>query len=265
MPELPEVERARREAQHALGGKKIIAVAAANDPLVIAGVKPKAFAAALTGRKFIKAHRKGKQMWFEFDRRPWPTLHFGMTGRFHVYTEAGDRPRHWKVEFTAADGTRLAMSDPRRFGRIRLLEDPEHQPPVSTLGYDPLDSDVTWRTIYPLLHRRNAPLKSLLLEQSLFAGVGNWIADEVLYQSKLSPRRAGSSLSEAEVRTLWSATKRIVKSAVAVNADNERFPKHWLFHHRWGRRSKAVTARGQKIVHETIGGRTTAWVPEVQV
>jgi len=104
----------------------------------------------------------------------------------------------------------------------------------------------------------------VLLDQSLFAGVGNWIADEVLYQARLSPRRPASSLSLAEIVRLRRRLHDVIARAVRVDAEGDRFPRSWLFHARWGRRVGAVTARDEAIVHETIGGRTTAWVPARQ-
>jgi formamidopyrimidine-DNA glycosylase len=107
-------------------------------------------------------------------------------------------------------------------------------------------------------------MKAVLLDQSFAAGVGNWIADEVLYQARIDPRRLGRSLSDAEGRRLRATLRSVLRTAVRARADSDRFPRTWLFHHRWGRNAEAVTARGEKIRHLTIGGRTTAWVPAVQ-
>jgi formamidopyrimidine-DNA glycosylase len=94
--------------------------------------------------------------------------------------------------------------------------------------------------------------------------VGNWLADEILYQAKIDPRRAAASLTEAEVKGVRSAMKRIVEKAVAVGADDEKFPASWLFHVRWGKAEGAVTLMGDRLAFTTVGGRTTAWVPTVQ-
>jgi formamidopyrimidine-DNA glycosylase len=112
--------------------------------------------------------------------------------------------------------------------------------------------------------RRDAVLKSLLLDQSFAAGVGNWIADEVLYQAKIDPRRRASSLTAAEAGRIHGKLRTIVARACAVDADKDRLPRSWLFHHRWGKATDARTARGERIEHVEIGGRTTAWVPAIQ-
>jgi formamidopyrimidine-DNA glycosylase len=162
------------------------------------------------------------------------------------------------------NGTRLAMPDARRFGRIRLQHQPERERPIAELGFDPLIGLPPVVELHHLLARRKAPIKAVLLDQSLFAGVGNWIADEVLYQAGLRPDRRANGLKFAETARLRARLLGIVRRAVAVDADSDRFPKTWLFHHRWGKDKDARTARGERITYATIGGRTTAWVPSRQ-
>jgi formamidopyrimidine-DNA glycosylase len=264
MPELPEVETQRRRVQRWLKGRRLAAVTVADDPVVFGGLSPRGLAAALRGRRVEAVRRRGKHLWLELDRRPWLAFHFGMTGWFSFYRREEERPRFWKIELVTGDGRRLAYTDPRRFGRIRLQQDPAQEAPIARLGFDPLEGLPPTRDLARHLARRKAPLKAVLLDQSLFAGVGNWVADEVLYQARLSPRRPASSLSLVEVRRLRERLHHVIERAVAVGADSDRFPSSWLFHSRWGRRAGALTARAEAIVHETIGGRTTAWVPTRQ-
>jgi formamidopyrimidine-DNA glycosylase len=200
----------------------------------------------------------------QLDERPWPLFHFGMTGSFEFYRSLEDRPRFWKVELLMDDGVRLAMPDARRFGRIRLQQDPEAEAPLLDLGADPLLSPPSFEEMVESLRRRHAPIKAALLDQSLFAGVGNWIADEVLFQAGIRPDRPASSLGPSDVRRLRSRLLSVIRRAVAVDADSDRFPRTWLFHHRWGKNALARTSRGEPITHATIGGRTTAWVPKRQ-
>jgi formamidopyrimidine-DNA glycosylase len=264
VPELPEVEAARRRAERHLGRRRILGVAAVADPIVFGGVTPRRLASALRGRRVVALRRRGKHLWMELDRRPWPLFHFGMTGSFALYGEDAPRPRFWKMELRMDDGRRLAFVDSRRFGRVRLQTDPQRERPLVNLGFDVLDELPPARNLVPVLARRSAPVKAVLLDQSLFAGVGNWIADEVLYQARLDPRRPASALSPQEVSRLRERLRAVVRRAVDVEADAARFPRTWLFHHRWGRNREARTARGEGIVHLTVGGRTTAWVPSRQ-
>jgi formamidopyrimidine-DNA glycosylase len=278
VPELPEVEAARILAGRVATGRRISRVWCAHDPIVLEALAPGRIRRALVGRRVQGVGRHGKHLWLELDERPWPCFHFGMTGGFHAprargvrlvssgSRETGDRwpPRFTKLRLTFDDGGELAMSDARRLGRIRLRADPRAEPPISDLGFDALLGLPSPARFADLLAERSAPMKALLLDQSFAAGVGNWVADEVLYQARIAPRRPARSLSRDEARRVRGALRSVVATAVAARADSDRFPKTWLFHHRWGRAADAVTARGEKIRHDTIGGRTTAWVPALQ-
>ena len=258
-------------------GRCITDLHCARDPLVFEGVSPARFRRALLGRVVRAARRRGKHIWFELDARPWPLFHFGMTGRFRaigsddlrmVHAPALDTdqwpPRFTKLRLTFDDGGELVMTNARRIGRIRLREDPLHEPPLNRLGFDPLLDLPSPAEFAKRIGRRRINLKGLLLDQGFAAGVGNWIADEVLYQAKLDPRRPANELSPEEVRRMRTKLRYVVRTAVGVKADLDQFPRTWLFHQRWGRIEGARTAAGEPIEHLTLAGRTTAWVPSVQ-
>jgi len=268
MPELPEVERGRVIAEGACRGKKIMKVYAAEDDIVFDGVSPRAFANALKGRRVERVCRKGKQLWMELDEGPHPLFHFGMTGDFRAYTDASDRHRFCKCELLMDDGTRLGMKNARRLGRIKLRDDPENQPPISRLGFDPLVDPPTPTRFIEMLGQRRGVLKGLLLNQSFAAGIGNWIADEVLYQAGIRPDRDADSLSDEEAKLLLRKIKYVCKKAVEWDADYKRFPDTWLFLHRWSKRESKRAhiedGRGYKLKFEAIAGRTTVWCPAVQ-
>ncbi|MHC4977643.1 MAG: DNA-formamidopyrimidine glycosylase family protein [Planctomycetota bacterium] len=207
----------------------------------------------------------------------WPCFHFGMTGGFRARGVAPLRlimgppaggnewpPRFTKIRLWLSGGRELIMTNTRRLGRIRLREDPRRESPISELGFDPLLDLPPAGRLAALLAKRNAPIKAVLLDQSFAAGVGNWIADEVLYQARIDPRTRARVLEGNAVRRLRSRLKHVIETAVEANGVSAQFPKRWLFHHRWGKSNDAVTARGERIEHITIAGRTTAWVPEVQ-
>lgn len=264
MPELPEVETARRAVVKAARGRVIRNVLTVEDPIVYDGVAPGAVARALTGRRMVDMHRRGKHLWMELDRRPWPLFHFGMTGWLHVYRSEEERPRFWKIEMQFEHGVRVALRDPRRLGRIRLREDPASEPPISLLGFDPVHALPDVNFFAGELRRRAAPIKAVLLDQSFSAGVGNWIADEVLYQSGIDPRRRANTLRADEVKTIRMKMKKIIDHAVKVGSNDEKFPRTWLFHYRWGKTKGAKDGRGRAISFGTVGGRTTAWVAGAQ-
>jgi formamidopyrimidine-DNA glycosylase len=156
------------------------------------------------------------------------------------------------------------MPDPRRFGRIRLRDDPRREPPVSDLGFDPLLDLPGKADFRERIGRGTVSIKGRLLDQSFAAGVGNWIADEILYQAAVAPHRRVRDLSDEEIEAIRRRLGAIIDKAVGVNSVSSRFPRTWLFHRRWGRPEDATTARGEPIEIATIAGRTTAWVPSVQ-
>ena len=277
MPELPEVERGRRLAESVAAERRIDRVWCDDDPIVFDKASPRRWRRALEGRRVEAARRWGKQLWLEMEAPPHPLFHFGMTGGFRTPTavplqlKSGPRedpaawpPRFAKIRIHLDDGGELAMTDGRRLGRILLRDDPEHEPPIARLGFDPLLAMPPPKRFSEMIRARTGNVKSLLLDQSFAAGVGNWIADEVLYQAGIDPRRRASSLTDAEARRVRARLASIVKRAVRANADDSRYPGTWLFHRRWGKRGDATTASGEPIEHLTIGGRTTAWVPSEQ-
>ncbi|MCU0728464.1 MAG: hypothetical protein MUE73_22215 [Planctomycetes bacterium] len=265
MPELPEVERARKLLDTVATGRRIVRAVAIEDPIVYEGATPEEVARALRGRRVEAVRRRGKHLWIELDVRPWPLFHFGMTGGFAVRgPDATWPPRFVRLTLRLDDGTEIAFRDARRLGRIRLRRDPEKELPVSALGFDALLDPPPAAAFAEALRGRRTALKALLLDQSFAAGVGNWIADEVLYQARIDPRRPASSLALEEAKRLRARLIVIVRQAVSVDADSDRFPPHWLFHRRWGRAKDARTTGGERIEFTTVGGRTTAYVPAVQ-
>lgn len=276
MPELPEVETARRAAAAAAIGRRIVDAVVADDPIVFERVAPDRVRRALRGRLVRAVHRHGKHFWFELDRRPWLSVHFGMAGGLHTLrrtsvrlvsserrAEAGWPPRFTKLRLLLDDGGELVIADGRRLGRIRLRRDPATEPPIARLGFDALRGVPGSARFRALARTRAVPVKALLLDQGFAAGVGNWIADEILYQARIAPRRPVRSLSDLELDRLRARLRAIVRRAVAARADSDRFPRAWLFHRRWNARP-GITVHGDAIRRETIAGRTAAWVPARQ-
>ena len=161
----------------------------------------------------------------------------------------------------------MAFSDVRRLARVRLITDsPLQNAPISELGFDPLQNMPDVHEFGESVLKRKCPIKSLLLDQQFSAGIGNWIADEVLFQSHIHPGQYAHTLSQEQINTLHEKIVYVCKTAVDVNADSELFPDSWLFHYRWDKRNKngAFMPDGEQIVFETVGTRTTAIVPSVQ-
>jgi formamidopyrimidine-DNA glycosylase len=263
MPELPEVETVCRTLRGAISGCKVQRAEVASDPLVFKGVTAEHLKQALEGATVSSIGRKGKYFWICFDRPPCLMAHFGMSGWAHVIRGDESTPKFTKLllDFGAV---KVAFSDARRLGRIWLAENPGKDRAIMALGPDSLSELPNAKKLVEVLGRRKTSIKAVLLDQTTFAGVGNYLADEVLYQAHIAPARDASELSEAEVSKLRNALKKVIETAVEAGADENQFPESWLFHYRWGGKRGAEKIGRHNIVRETVAGRTTAWVPEVQ-
>lgn len=280
MPELPEVETVCRVMRRALVGRRIASAVVVRDPIVLSGRSPSVIEKALVGRDVTEIGRKGKYFWLALGGEG-PALcgHLGMSGWIReigregarlvshgdasLDDEAG-RPRFLRLLLRTAEGRQIAFTDPRRLGRLWLADDPTTDRRLARLGPDALDElpPVDW--LIAKLDRRKVAIKAVLLDQSVLSGVGNWIADEVLYQAKIAPKRPAPSLTKTEVTRLRRVLLSILRHAVKVGSNHERFPKSWLFEHRWGGARGAERVGRHPIVREVVAGRTTAWVPSVQ-
>jgi formamidopyrimidine-DNA glycosylase len=266
MPELPEVETIRQLLKARFAGKTIHRVEAFADPLVFRGILPDVFLDVLGGAKVSGVGRKGKHWWLDLENRPSLMGHLGMSGWItEVPQSASEWPTYTRLVLGADDGRIIAFTDPRRFGRIWLSEDPKSDPRIVALGPDAWEELPSASELASQLTRRSAPIKGVLLDQRLFAGVGNWVADEALYQAQINPWRPASSLTSEQVTVLRDSLWAILETAVSVQADKRRFPDTWLFHVRWHRGKTALTIDGREIKRETIAGRTCAWVPTLQI
>ena len=273
MPELPEVEHARSLLERFVVGQRIAKVRVGPDTIVCAEDRPQKIAKTFRGAIMEVPDRRGKQLWLPLVDRPAALVHLGMTGAIRVRGEQGLQlvahgtvEEHWPPRFEKfwlklENEVEVAFTDPRRFGRLRLRKDPLHEPPISDLGPDPIVDEINLSAVSEALLRRRAPIKSVLLDQKFMAGVGNWIADEACYQAKLNPHRLGVDLEQKEAKSLVKKTVSVIQKACSVDADKDRFPRTWLFHNRWGKVEGAQAAKGELIQFDTIGGRTTAWVP----
>ena len=280
MPELPEVETVCRVMRSALEGRRITRVEVVPDTIVFGSHSPGAVEKALAGRTVKSIGRRGKYFWLVLSGEG-PTVfgHLGMSGWVREIGKEGvrlqghgdapfddetGRPRFLRLLLTTADGSGIAFTDARRLGRIWLSPSPESDKRVKRLGPDALEQLPNSAVLATLFARRKIPIKAVLLDQGTLSGIGNWVADEVLYQARISPKRVAASLTTHEIAALRRAIHSVLTRAVKVSADHTRFPRTWLFDHRWGGSRGSQKIAGQPIKREVVGGRTTAWVPTRQ-
>jgi formamidopyrimidine-DNA glycosylase len=272
MPELPEVETARRLIAGQALHRTIVGVDDA-DTYVTRPHTPGQLRDALLGRSFTAVRRRGKSIWVETsgtgeDPVPGPDLgiHLGMSGRIVITGPGGEeategggprrrdaRPRkpewdRFTIEF--ADGGRLALFDTRRLGRVRL------NPDVNALGPDA--EEITEEEFRQRFSTGTIAVKARLLDQSKIAGVGNLLADEALWQARISPAAPVSSLRPADADRLYRALQAALKSAAAHGGAHtgEIIP----FRHEGAR----CPRDGAEMKHGTVGGRSTWWCSREQ-
>ena len=277
MPELPEVEAFRQLLVRHAVGKKILCARVAEDSLVLERVAPQRLRQHLEGNSIQAAKRVGKFLWCELSHGPHPVLHMGMTGRILARGESPLQleslpretlgpwpPKHCILELELAGGAQIAMTSTRRIARVRLQENPEEEDPIRQLGPDLLRALPSAAELTALLEGKRKVLKSALLDQTLVAGLGNWLVDDILYDAALDPRRPAGSLVPEDCEKLRTSIEEILSTACAVDANSALFPAHWLFHLRWTPAPGVRTARGETVEFMQVGGRTTAWVPARQ-
>ena len=263
MPELAEVEYYRRQWNPGLGAK-VLAVELHVDKRIFRGTDTRSLIQQLSGAKLIESEARGKQMAFRFSRGSWLAIHLGMTGKLRVEPFGFTSGKHDHLVLRQRKQA-LVFSDPRQFGRVLFFQGKGEPPWWSALPPALNSRAFAENNLRNALQRhRRLPIKATLLLQKHFPGVGNWMADEIVWQAKLHPRQASGEINEAQLTTLWKCVRFVCSGALKhVGKDFSDPPLGWLFHERWSRSGKCPRD-GTKLKRETIGGRTTAWCPKCQ-
>jgi formamidopyrimidine-DNA glycosylase len=180
---------------------------------------------------------------------------------FRIDTEQWP-PKHSRL-LLHCESVECAFTDSRRFGKVWIVSHPFEEPPLVNLGPDAYLHLPPLSDFSPLIQSqgKNKTLKSVLLDQSVLSGLGNWMADEILHQAQLHPSQSIQSLRQDHLVALWNAIHVIVKISVECNANDDEYPKHWLFHSRWNR-GKHRQEKALKWM--TVAGRTTVFCPSIQ-
>lgn len=263
MPELAEVLYFSRRWSPALR-ERVLRVHLHDQKRVFRGVCAAHLRSALPGQPLRAIHTHGKQMLFRFGSDRWLGVHLGMTGRLSAEAPGYRPSRHdHLVLYTRTRA--LVFQDPRLFGRIRF--DQSHRSPSwwSSLPYPVLSREFSIPRLGTILKRRGrTPLKPLLLLQEFFPGIGNWMADEILWQSRLHPRSLADSLAQSAIAGLHAKIRKVSTEAIQIiGRDWSDPPRTWLFLHRWEDGGKCPRCRGL-LFRQPVGGRTTCWCPACQ-
>ena len=263
MPELAEVEYFRRQWDPGLG-QKLVRVQLHATKRVFRGSNTRALVHDLTGSRFLRSESWGKQMLFEFSGPNWLGIHLGMTGKLRLEPVSFRPEKHDHLVLYQAKRA-LVFRDARLFGRVRFHRG-KSPPDWWRAGGPDIGSEQFDRKFFDAFLKRHAraPIKSVLLLQSGFAGIGNWMADEILWRAKIAPPRIAGSLSRAQRARLFNGTRFVATESLRIIAPEFGDPPpDWLIHQKWKR--EGVCPRHRTPLHKAlIGGRTTAWCPRCQ-
>jgi formamidopyrimidine-DNA glycosylase len=188
-----------------------------------------------------------------------------MTGELSLQPATYEKKKHDHLVLTTPK-QQLVFTDYRMFGRVRFDLGKTFPEWWQELPIQVLDKKFTFAYFSSLLERRGKrPLKAFLLLQECFPGVGNWLADEILWQSKLLPSRLANSLKDKEKKELYKKLIWVCKSAMKMTQPCQwpEPPKSWLFQHRWGK-NKQCPRDKTTLLRKEVGGRTTCWCPKCQ-
>jgi formamidopyrimidine-DNA glycosylase len=274
MPELPEVETIKNDLEPLLRGRTFTEVTVGDETSVQRPLVDE-FRRGLLGRLVNGLARRGKFLIISLDDGRVLIIHLRMTGNL-LATEAG-RPlpkelstARVRVVFRFDDGSILSFIDRRRMGRMWLVADRDEV--VGKLGPEPLDSGFSVVALSELLRRHRAPIKAVLCDQGIIAGIGNMYADEALYEARIHPLTLASELSRPQVRRLHGAIRNILAAAImnkGASVDTyfrpggERGVAHYQFKvaHR---KDEVCPVCGGPVERIRVRGRGTYFCPKCQ-
>ena len=264
MPELAEVEWYRKQWDVGLGSK-IAGVEMHARKRVFRGTNTRELQYKLPGQTFLSSEARGKRMLFKFSNDNWLGIHLGMTGVLRA-EPATEFHRHKHDHLVLRQETRaLVYRDSRQFGRIRFHHGRNQPDWWNNIVPEIVAPEFDRNFLDHFLDRhRKAPIKAVLLLQTGFSGIGNWMADEILWRGKILPSKRSGKLVADERAAIFRASKFVVKRSLeTLGKDFSDPPKNWLIHQKW-KRGGVCPIHRTPLRHAMIGGRTTAWCPKCQ-
>jgi len=208
VPELPEVETIKNELSPYVVGRRITGFQVFWDKMV-RQPSLKEFLKRITGRAITAITRRGKYLFFHLDSGELLVMHMKMTGSLLINPPDS---LYSRAVFKLDNGSELHFRDPRKFGVMWLAQD--ESAVMEKLGPEPLDGDFTVETLKQILKHHKAPVKPVLLDQSIIAGIGNMYADESLWEAKIHPETPADTLTGGEIEKLYTAIRRVLRAAI---------------------------------------------------
>lgn len=272
MPELAEVEFYRKRWHLAAVGQTVAGVRAHPGKKIFREASAAAIRRSLTGAMLVDSTAAAKQMAFRFDNGAWLGVHLGMTGELTVGPPGAKAGKHDHLVIDMPSAS-LVFTDPRMFGGVRWDAGPAAPEWWTRIAPALLSPAFTKTALTDFLRRRaRAPIKAVLLMQERFPGIGNWMADEILWRAAIHPAQPAGTLTPPETTTLYREIRAVCRNAFDAIAGrgellphdlNAGIPDTWLFNHRW-RDGGSCPKTKQPLARADIGGRTTCWSPARQ-
>lgn len=273
MPELPDVEAFRNELDSTSLHRKI-RHAEVIVPDLLEGVKPVVLTTHLEERELASTRRHGKNLFVEVaegeggKREGWLHLHFGMTGGLDVSeqtdepTDDGEVPDHTVLRLDFADGGRLAYTNMRKLGKVGWVDDVDAWIEDEGLGPDPLEDEVDPERFREMLQGRRGTLKGLLMNQTVLAGLGNELVDEILFQLRLPPKIEVPDLDDETVARIYRTLYDVLETVTAARVRGEDLPDDYLLPVR--EKDAPCPRCDQPLATTKVAGRTSYYCPEEQ-
>lgn len=271
MPEIAEVETVRNTLKSMILNKKIVDVNIIYPKIIESNISD--FKNILIGREFVDIDRIGK--WLMFDLNDYYLLsHLRMEGKYFVKKSTDEIIKHEHIIISFDDGTDLRYHDTRKFGRMNLVKksDIDKVEAIKKQGIEANSNKLTKEYLYDKIHKKNIPIKSLLLDQTIISGLGNIYANEVMFDARINPNKLGKDISLKECDLIVKANKKIIDAAIKDGVTTiksytsslgvtGRFQQHLMVHKREGEECKVC---GTLIENIKIGGRSTYFCPKCQ-
>ena len=270
MPELPEVETVKNGLLKKVKGKKITNCVVRWDG-IIAYLSFKEFIKEIEKQTINYITRRGKFLMFILDDY-YLTSHLRMEGKYFIKNPKEPLSKHDHVIFTLDNKEELRYNDTRKFGKMHLVKKDElYNSPISKLGKEPWDKDLTVDYLKDKLNKKKA-IKTLLLDQEIITGIGNIYADEILFASRINPKTNGCDLTDINLQDIINNTKTILEKAIkmggttihtytAVDGITGRFQQELLVH---GKKDEECPNCKTKIVKIVVNTRGTYYCPNCQ-
>lgn len=273
MPELPEVETIRRILEPQLIGKSVTSVEIRN-PQVVAYPEPELFSERITGKTIAGMRRRGKFLWLEMNGCDRVVFHLRMTGLPLVTPADYPLAKHTHLILNLSDGMQFRYEDQRRFGRFWYIRsgEPDTFTGLGKLGIEPDDPLLTVTYLKSKLAKRKKPIKEMLHDQSIVAGIGNIYSDEILFSACIYPEKLCTQMTDTEWERLAESIPEIIAWGIEIE---DMTPEEYLAGQgkeyrnashlkAYGRARKTCVQCGATMEKISVGGRTSTFCPACQ-